>query len=456
MTLLNPILEALNFNDKNHLLSHISCFNSETDSSDIFAVTDLASSSIASAGLALADYVFGQTGRMPQVKVDQRLAYMWFVFSMRPMGWKLSSIWDDLAGDYRTSDGWIRLHTNAPHHRDVVCGVLGNLSRDALARQVEKWSAEELERAIVYAGGAAAQMMDAEQWARHEQGKAVSREPIISWKKHADGYLGNLQSSAFDSNRPLVGLKVLDLTRIIAGPVATRFLASFGANVLRIDPPHRQEGDYIIDLTPGKKCATLDFAKPDDLITLRKLISEADILVHGFRADALDRLGLGDEERRKINPSLIDVALNAYGWTGPWKNRRGFDSLLQMSSGIAAAGMAAVNSDKPIPLSVQALDHATGYLMAASVLKAAYHLRDNGELLSARLSLAATAELLKRTRRTEFGEAFSSEKSDDFGANIETTELGSVLRLKQSLEVSGMNAYWDSPGSLLHRSSPAF
>ena len=262
--------------------------------------------------------------------------------------------------------------------------------------------------------------------------------------------------------RPLEGLKVLDLTRIIAGPVATRFLAQYGANVLRIDPKGWDEGEHIIDMIPGKSCATLDLKAPEDLTHLKTLISQADVLIHGYRADALERLGLDGPSLRALNPSLIDIAHNAYGWSGPWRNRRGFDSLVQMSTGIADWGMHVAYgerpqiSQKPRPMSVQALDHATGYLIAASALRGLSHLRDYGEASSARLSLARTAEFLKTTAQDQFSADPMAESPEDISPDIENTPLGPIRRLKSPLHIDEIKPFWSKPAGLLHQSRAEF
>ena len=159
------------------------------------------------------------------------------------------------------------------------------------------------------------------------------------------------------------------MTRVLAGPVATRFLAGFGAEVLRIDLPGWDEPAIVPDVTLGKHCARLDLRQPRDRNTWEGLLQAADVLVHGYRPGALAGLGLDAEQRRALCPGLVDVSLDAYGWDGPWRGRRGFDSLMQMSCGIAAAGMTMLNRDRPTPLPVQALDHATSYIMAAAAVR---------------------------------------------------------------------------------------
>ena len=194
--------------------------------------------------------------------------------------------------------------------------------------------------------------------------------------------------------RPLQGIRVLDLTRILAGPVATRFLAGFGADVLRIDPIGWEEPGTVPEVVLGKRCARLNLKDPADRAVLEQLLGQADVMIHGYRPDALARLGLDADRRRALNPALVDVSLDAYGWTGPWHGRRGFDSLVQMSTGIADAGMRAAGSDRPVPLPCQAIDHATGYLMATAALRGLTERYASGVGSSARASLARTARVL--------------------------------------------------------------
>ncbi|MBX9720412.1 MAG: CoA transferase, partial [Candidatus Obscuribacterales bacterium] len=265
--------------------------------------------------------------------------------------------WDPIAGDYRSNDGWIRLHTNAPHHRKAAEKILGaHDDRSNMARAVSGWSAQELETAIVDAGGCAAEMRSGSAWIEHPQGIAVASEPLVQFKTTETKTEWSWTPTP---SRPLAGLRVLDLTRVLAGPVATRFLAGYGANVLRIDPPTWEEPGVVPEVTLGKKCARLDLRNQNDRKCFEELLSQTDILIHGYRPGALDALGYGSAERRALSPGLIDVSLSAYGGSGPWAARRGFDSLVQMSTGIAEAGMNWRKTDKPIPLPVQALDHAT-------------------------------------------------------------------------------------------------
>ncbi|SDA86441.1 CoA-transferase family III [Pseudomonas sp. NFACC15-1] len=421
-------------------------FSGEGALPSAFAVTELASASIAVAGQAAAALIHQQTGRLPPVEVDRRLASFWFSTSLRPIGWSVPPMWDPVAGDYACANGWIRLHTNAPHHRLAAEKVLGTCTdRADMAARVARWNKAELEQAVVDAGGCAAQMRSWQSWQAHPQGMAVNAEPLVQLSEttaeQRKPWLGSV-------TQPLAGLKVLDLTRVLAGPVASRFLAGLGADVLRIDPPTWNEPGVVPEVTLGKRCARLDLHRPDDRAVFEALLKDADILLHGYRADALERLGYDADQRQRVAPGLIDVSLNAYGWSGPWQHRRGFDSLVQMSSGIAEAGMGWKHTDKPAPLPVQALDHGTGYLMAASAVVLLSRRLTNGQGGSARLSLARTAKLLIE-RGPGDPTPLRAEDDNDQGLVVEQTPWGPAHRLQVPLKITGTPLQWTLPAAQL-------
>ena len=274
-----------------------------------FAVTELASASIGVAGQAVARLIEQQTGRLPRVCVDRRLASFWFSSSIRPVGWQLPPLWDSVAGDYASADGWIRLHTNAPHHRAAAERVLGKVAdRAEMANKVAAWDAAALEQAIVEQGGCAAQMRSWHAWQQHPQGLAVNAEALAHRRLFETTTDKPWRGSVA---RPLAGLKVLDLTRVLAGPVASRFLAGLGADVLRIDSPTWNEPGVIAEMTLGKRCARLDLKTPEGRLIFQSLLKDTDILLHGYRADALEHLGYTAPELQHIAPGLIDISLNA-------------------------------------------------------------------------------------------------------------------------------------------------
>ncbi|MCF7770122.1 CoA transferase [Achromobacter pulmonis] len=419
----------------------------------VFAVTEFATAAIGAAGLAMAEFVAAGAGlageaAVPAVEVDQRLASFWFGTTLRPVGWTSPPLWDPVAGDYLAADGWIRLHTNATHHRDAALAVLGVAAdRDAVARVVARWRADDLEAAVVARNGCAAAMRGLDAWRQHPQGQSVAAEPLLHRAASAGGARPGWRIAR---QRPLQGLRVLDLTRILAGPVATRFLAGFGADVLRIDPPGWDEPGTVPEVVLGKRCARLDLKSADGRATLQSLLSQADVLIHGYRADALARLGLDADRRRQLNPTLVDVSLDAYGWSGPWRERRGFDSLVQMSTGIADAGMRAKGSDRPVPLPCQALDHATGYLMAAAALRGLTERLTTGAGSTTRASLARSAQLLvTHGGLLEGGPALAPESDADWSAQVEATSWGPARRIKPPLRIADTPQSWDYPASAL-------
>lgn len=429
-------------------------FDGGGDLPSVFRVTDLASASIAAASLAIAELVSLRSGALPRVRVDRRLAPFWFGLSIRPVGWSLPAPWDPIAGDYACSDGWIRLHTNAPHHRAAAERVLGKQSdRDAMSAAVARWTKTALEAAIVEAGGCAAEMRTVAEWRTHPQGIALATEPLVRLSSNDSGPTPDW---TVDAARPLFGIRVLDLTRVLAGPIASRFLAGYGANVLRIDPPDWNEPGVVPEVTLGKRCARLDLKVANDRTRFHALLASADVLLHGYRADALERLGFDAASRARLNPAMVDVSLNAYGWGGPWRNRRGFDSLVQMSAGIADAGMRWKMAERPIPLPVQALDHATGYLMAAAAVRGIARRFTEGRGSRAQFALARTARLLVEQGDQPSSSSVARETEADLAVGVERTPWGDARRLSPAASIDGTPMRWDSPAAELGSAEPVW
>jgi hypothetical protein len=451
MDLLTPVLDALG----GSLASNV-CVVGAGSLPSAFRVSDLAVASIAAAGVCL-DQLTRADGerRSRKITVDRELASHWFQASLRPLGWELPPVWDSIAGDYEACDGWIRLHTNARHHRAAALQVLGvGQDRREVVDAVRRWTVADLEQAVVDSGGAAAAMHSIEEWQRHPQGRSVRTEPLVSHES-TDRAVPQRELAGMGTGRPLAGVRVLDLTRVLAGPVATRLLAGWGAEVLRIDPPDWDEPAVVPEIMLGKKTARLDLRIDADRERFAELLSGADILVHGYRTDALANLGFGQAVRDEIRPGLIDVALNAYGWTGPWRWRRGFDSLVQMSCGIADQGMRVYGRSQPTPLPVQGIDHATGYLMAASAITGLARRRENGRGSRWRVSLARTAQLLidggpqDTNARTTLGQPTVSD-------GIEDTTWGPAQRIVPPLAVTDARLLWDRPARTIGADAPAW
>ncbi|MET3164354.1 UNVERIFIED_ORG: crotonobetainyl-CoA:carnitine CoA-transferase CaiB-like acyl-CoA transferase [Arthrobacter sp. UYEF10] len=307
-----------------------------------------------------------------------------------------------MSGFRRTSDGWIRLHANYPHHAARLTSALSVSTAQDVERALLSMTSLAAEDAITANKGVAAAVRTREQWAATPMYGTASAGPWISISRPSTDASESRQLPRWVpgavSRHPLLGLKVLDLTRVIAGPAATRLLGALGADVLRIDPPQLPElSDVFVDSGFDKRSAEADFREPDVMETVRGLIESADVVVTGYRDGGLDRFGLAPEALLQARPDVVIVTLSAWGSGGPWKGRRGFDSLVQAACGIAGRyGRTTDDGWRPGALPVQALDHATGYgLAAAAIALLAERLR-SGRGGAARLSLARTAEELFR------------------------------------------------------------
>ena len=462
-TILDDLLTGLGIDADTRNRLTLSFFEDEKLPS-CFNTTGLASSSFTAAAVALAEYCQCKNNSnnladvpIEHIRINNRYASLWFDKSLWPLDWTVRNLWDSIAGDYQCADGWIRLHTNAPHHRQCALNILAcDSTREAVASALASLNADDVELAIVNENGCAATMRSIDAWQQHPQGLSVASEPLIHWHEHGivntkTKSIGQVDSPPY---QPLLGLRILDLTRVLAGPVSTRFLAGFGADVLRIDPQHWNEPGVVPEVTLGKRCAQLDLKTKTGHAQFLELVKTADVLVHGYRPGAMSGLGLHVNELLAVNPALIDVSLCAYGWTGPWSRRRGFDSLVQMSSGIAHQGMLAYDSDKPHPLPVQALDHATGYLMAAAVLRALTEKLETGRVLSAKLSLARTAHVLHQHRQDNLHTNFAPLDKSDLHPAIENTTWGRAQRVKFPVDMGHIKAHWSRPATDLRLHSP--
>lgn len=249
---------------------------------------------------------------------------------------------------------------------------------------------------MVAANGVAGRQRSADQWQRHPAGLAVGAEPLLE-VEHVNASAAPLPPG----ERPLWGVRVLDLTRVLAGPTTTGVLASWGAEVLRIDPPGFAEVPALVPvMTSGKRTTALDLAQSVDRQRFVELLATADVVVHGYRPGALHSVGLDPSSWQQVRPGLVDVCLDAYGWRGPWKDRRGFDSIVQHSVGITLEGQQTHGAQRPVPLPCQALDHGCGWLMAAAVAAGLAERCRSGNGTRCRTSLARFAKLVADLPRT--------------------------------------------------------
>ncbi|MGA6173340.1 CoA transferase [Streptomyces sp. NPDC012600] len=422
-------------------------------------VLELARSTVAVCALAAAELAALRTGGpVPRVRVDDGAVATAFVSERHlridgrpPVSFApLSRFW-------RTSDGWVRTHANYPHHRArllTALGLPGDTGPEAVAEAFARWRAVEAEEAVYAAGGLAVALRSPAEWAAHPQGAAVAARPLLTLDRTGVPRAPR-RFTAPDAppGAPAAGLRVLDLTRVIAGPVATRTLALLGADVLRVDAPQLPESqDAHSDTGFGKRSALLDLRARADRVAFEELLGSADVLVTGYRPGALDAYGLGADALAGRHPGLVVAQLSAWGTGGPWRGRRGFDSLVQVATGIAAVEG---GQREPGALPAQALDHGTGYLLAAGVLRAVTEQTREGGARLLRASLAGTAHwLLSGPRRAV---APAAPASYDPAVHLTTSDspLGELRHARCPVTPPGGGpADWPSPPGRLGADAP--
>lgn len=412
-----------------------------------FAIGTAALASIGATGAAAAAIHAERGGPAQHVAVDIEHALTEFhsEHHLRIDGASVHEGWDRIAGLHRTGDGrWLRLHTNLPHHREAVLRVLGcDYDRAAVSAALQRWTAQDAETAIYDAGGVATMTRSMDEWAAHPAGIAAAALPALVLERIGDAPPTPLPPLGA---RPLHGIRVLDLTRVIAGPVAGRTLAAHGAEVLHITAPHLPSiPALVMDTGQGKRCASLDLRDEADRATLRGLASGADVFLQGYRPGAIAGHGFAPEALAALRPGIVCVSLSAWGHHGPWAGRRGFDSLVQNANGINDAERIAAGEDKPKPLPCQALDHASGYLLAFGAMAALLRRAEEGGSWLVRVSLAGTGEWIKRLGRVEGG--LSAPGIADPARFVEDSAsgFGRMTAVRHSAVLAGMPAGWVLP-----------
>ena len=362
----------------------------------IFDVSRLATVTTAAAGLAAAEYLAARGGPAQAVTVDSRHAETAFL-SERYL--QVDGAWEDhknpLWGYYRSRDRrWVQLHTTFAHHLRGHLALLGCGSEQSqVAAAVAAWDARTLEDAMAAQMLPGVMLRSREEWLAGAQGQAVAALPLLEIMRIGDAP----PMAPAPGSRPLEGVRVLDLTKVIAGPVCGRTLAEHGADVMRV---HAARLPFVprlvIDTGRGKRSCHLDLAVAGDRERFDALLGDAHVFVQGYRPGAIAAHGYAPEQVAARRPGIVCLSLCAWSHAGPWSERRGFDSLVQMASGIAHAGAVAAGRDEPGPLPCQALDHATGYLAAFGVLIALSRQAREGGSWHVRVSLAQTGEWLQR------------------------------------------------------------
>jgi crotonobetainyl-CoA:carnitine CoA-transferase CaiB-like acyl-CoA transferase len=417
-----------------------------------FAVGTAAQAAIAAAALATTEVGRLRNGVAQQVTVAMRHAALeccsWFrLDGTEPLLWdKLSALYpcggDDGAG------GWVRIHANFAHHRDAALRVLGlpegeSATQPDVRRALQHWRALDFEQAAAEAGAVAAALRRFDEWDAHPQGQAVAGLPLLQIEAFGDAPPRRWPALAA-AQLPLTGLRVLDLTRILAGPVGTRALAAYGADVMLVNAPHLPNIAAIADTSRGKLSAQADLRQAADRAAFDAALRDAHVLVQAYRPQSLQNLGYGAQQLAARSPGLVVVSLSAYGNDGPWAARRGFDSLVQTATGFNHAEAQAFGSGAPRALPMQVLDHASGYLMALGACAALLRQQREGGSWHVQVSLARTGLWLRGLGRLPDGFAAPAA---DFAPFAQTTASGfGVLEaLRHSAQMSATPVGWTRP-----------
>jgi crotonobetainyl-CoA:carnitine CoA-transferase CaiB-like acyl-CoA transferase len=422
-----------------------------------FRVAAAAQASIAATGLAAAQIWKLRSGQSQDVAVDMRHAVVECRSEryLRVDGKPPPPTWDAIAGVYKTRDRrFVRLHTNFPHHRAAVCKVLNcKAERDGVQAALMQWDGEAFETAAYAAGGVVAMMRSHQEWSASPHAQALAALPPVLIEK-----IGKAAPKPWPAgDRPLAGLRVLDLSRVIAAPVAGRTLAVHGADVLLISGPDLPAIPWLtIDTGRGKLTSFVELKSEPGREVLRGLLASADIFSQGYRPSAIAALGFSPQDAAKISPGIVYVSLSAYGHAGPWAERRGFDSLVQTSTGFNHAEGQAAGVDGPKELPAQMLDHATGYLMAFGAMMAKARQSREGGSWHVRVSLAQTGRWLWNLGRVADGFRTEDLKGDAVAPFVEelASGFGRLRAVSHSALLSKTPAYWARPAMPLGSHKP--
>jgi crotonobetainyl-CoA:carnitine CoA-transferase CaiB-like acyl-CoA transferase len=429
-----------------------------------FRIGETAAAALAAVGLAVSDVWALRTGRCQEVAVDTRqaTASLRSGHYLQMNGADVSTERNVVMGVYPARNGrFSYLHCNFPNHRAAALRVLGVAEdREAVRRAVARWDARELEEAIIVANGAGGMVRTRDEWARHPQAAAIASLPLMEIVKIGDSPPEKLP----DGDRPLSGIRVLDLTRVLAGPTCARTLAEHGADVLKITAAHLPNIGYQeYDTGHGKLSAHLDLRERSDVKILTALVRETDVFSQGYRPGTLGNRGFSPEELARLRPGLVFVSLSAFGHAGPWASRRGFDTVVQTVSGISSRQGELFPGPEPGPqfYPVSAIDYLTGYLMAFGALVAlARRAREGGSWL-VRVSLAQVGRWL--VGRGEVPAAELKDVPKDFTplelerwSMTSETPVGRLRHLRPVLRLSETPPYWARPTVPLGYHPPAW
>lgn len=439
-------------------LPHLSLTGADPVLPSSFPVGTAVQSAIGAAALMAAELWHQRTGEARQdVSVDMLHA------AMECTGWfsvdgVVPDVWDKLSGLYAcgadVEPGFVRIHANFAHHRDIALRVLGcpegaETERAAVEQALRHWRAEDFETAVAAAGGVASALRSFDDWDAHPQGRALAATPADLAPVRVERIDGDdsgprIWRALSDHAAPLHGLRVLDLTRILAGPVAGRTLASHGADVMLVNSPNLPNIEAIADTSRGKLSVHVDLQTAEGRSQLQALLSDAHVLLQGYRPGALAALGFGVEDSVRVRPGLVHVSLSAYGSEGPWAGRRGFDSLVQTATGFNHAEAQAAGAAQPRAMPIQVLDYSAGFLLAFGTQAALWRQSREGGSWRVQVSLAGVAQWLRGLGRVADGFAVTRPSPDAF-VDATNTGFGRLAAVRHAAMLSATPAHWSRP-----------
>jgi crotonobetainyl-CoA:carnitine CoA-transferase CaiB-like acyl-CoA transferase len=337
----------------------------------------------AAATVRTVDYTRGQdaAGEFHHIPVPQDMSYMLTVTQ-----------------PWQTKDKrWFLPHLNLPHLAKRVLGVLQcDYTPAAVSETVAKWDSDALEQAIADANACGGKIRTPDEWLQHPQGQYLAARPVIEITRIADGPPEPIHGDASPS-RPLAGLRILDLTRILAGPISGRALAEQGADVLMVTAEKLpQTPEHVRDISHGKRSCFLDYTKPDEKAKLTALAKEADVFINGYRPGQLEANGFGIDELVSQRPGLIYVSISCFGSGGPFKDRAGWEQVAQSVSGICHTYGEIANGGRPKLVFAPMCDYTTGYLGALGILLALGRRARDGGSYHVQVSLCQSAMFIQR------------------------------------------------------------
>lgn len=412
------------------------------------------SAALGAIGLALSDLWRLRAGKSQAVTIDRHAA----AASLRSNTYVLRNgerpvSWDPLAGHYPTKDGRVMfLHTNHPHHREGALRISSakDATREALAAAVAQWNGLEIEAAIAAGGCVGGLVRSREEWQAHPHGQAVAKLPLLDIVKIGEAPARPLPAS----DRPLGGVRVLDLTRVLAGPTSGRVLAENGAEVLHVAAPHLPyQSELLMDTGHGKRCTWIDLREAAGVATLEGLVREADVFTQGYRPGTIAARGFSPERLAALRPGIVCVSVCAYGHEGPWADRRGFDSIVQNVTGLSST-QGSLAQPKNLP--VQALDYIAGYLAALGAMVALARRAEQGGSWLARVSLVQVAHWLASLGTIDGSAGMKELPDPELAALLMESDgpFGRLRHLKPVVQLGDTPAFYARPAEPLGTSPP--